>query len=370
MRLTRSVALGAALVGLATLSSCSTRTAQHISTTGNGVATVDSQAGVNGSHAWRIRSGQLQVSGDGGNSWSDDGLPTGLTPGSVAAGQVSPSGQLVLSQLGATTVTVFCQAAPSADWITSAVTPKWVAGYNISGAPGDVVVDFDPSGNAHLVMQRSIGSTTSLISTFESPAGGCSFNPVFSASTLRWDTEVFGSSESGVALVGPAERALEFTTNGGKSWSDSVLPDGIVGDSFSAPAWNGSLFVDLASASDPSGSVTLSVLTSTDGSRFDLTGSQLSVPDSQNPVAFTVLAEGNTLWTFGKSHEVLESSDLGRTWKSVQDPSVPVGVDGGSIVSPSTATVVTTGSTCSTVSCSTTTSSWVTVNGGSSWTPQ
>lgn len=368
----KSATISAALIALMVFSSCSASNEQRVTSTGVPTSgpSLDSHAGVNGSHAWRIRSGQLQISKDNGNTWSNDTPPVGLSADAVSTGQVSPSGSLVLGEVGSSNVSMFCQSAPNGSWQNNTVTPNWVPGYNISGAPQRVSLDFDPAGNARLVMQSSIGSATALISTFESAVGSCAFNPIFSASSLRWDGEVFGSTQNGLALLGPAENTLQFTADSGKTWADSAISSGAARDSFSVPVWNGSTFVVLASHPDPSGGVVISLLTSTDGSTVNPTGSPLLVPESENPVTFTAVASGKTVWTFGSSHEVFESNDLGQTWKTVQGPSVPNGVIDGSMTSAASATVVTVSSACSTQSCSTTTSTWATGNGGSTWASQ
>jgi photosystem II stability/assembly factor-like uncharacterized protein len=371
MRLARSAVMGTMLITLIVTSACSTNQEQHVSSAAHpaNAATADSHAGVAGSHGWRISSGQLQISSDGGTAWSNDTLPTGLSADAVMAGQVSSSGGLVLADIVSTGVSVFCQSTPNGAWQASDVTPEWVPGYNVSGAPRQVSLDFDSNGDTRLVLQTPLGAATALVSSFESPSGACSFAPIFSASSLRWDSEVFASQQNGLVLVGPANKSLEFTTDGGKTWTTSSLPSGATGGTLSSPVWNGTGFVVLDSHPDSS-AVDISVLTSADGDSFSLSGQPLSVPESQDPGTFTVLASGSNIWTFGSSHEVFESNNLGDTWQTVQDSSVPLGVVNGAMSSGTSAFVVAQSSTCTPQSCSTTTSTWATGDGGTTWVSQ
>jgi hypothetical protein len=129
-------------------------------------ATTDAGASFTGATGWRVvaSSNRFQLTSDGGSTWRRDSLPAAIPLADVQDITSAPGGATMVAAVVSGTVKVAVQAKPGASWLVSTVQLNWPKGYQVTGAPGSLMLAQAPDGFVGLVAGRSLGMSTELVS--------------------------------------------------------------------------------------------------------------------------------------------------------------------------------------------------------------
>ena len=291
----------------------------------NGTGVVDLTAsgggiaarGFDGSALWELTQSSIDISLDGGTSWTSVPLPAVTSVSDVAA---TPSGQVWLSASNgnATGVAVYGKNSPQSPWTKTVLNPSWPS-FEASQPPPRVLISVGP-GPTSVLLERggaNVGVSSNLFvlsgSAFQQRPLPASFR-AFGDGTV-----VFTSSTNAVAQDG--NRKLYYSTDGGQTWSESNL--GLSAVEIGTPLASGqNIYLPVAltktatTASTP-GSAEIALYVSTDGGKtYNSVDSSIGVTQFGSIPALAV--SGNNIWLApSRQHTLYESTNGGKTWASV-----------------------------------------------------
>lgn len=284
-----------------------------LTASGGGIAA----RGFDGSALWELTQSSIDISLDGGTSWTSVPLPAVTSVSDVA---VTPSGQVWLSASNgsATGVAVYGKNSPQSPWTKTVLNPSWPS-FEASQPPPRGLISVGP-GPTSVLLERggaNVGVSSNLFvlsgSAFQQrplPAGFRAFGD---------GTVIFTSNESAVAQDG--NRKLYYSTDGGKTWSESNTGLGTV--EIGTPLASGqniylpvALTKTVASASTLGSAETALYLSTDGGKTYHALDSSIATTQFGSVPAMAVT--GSTIWLAPPQQHVLyESTDGGKIWKSV-----------------------------------------------------
>jgi len=334
--------------------------------------TNDAAASFAGATGWRVVAGSnsFHLTSNAGSAWQPDALPAGIPIADVQDINSAPGEATVLAAVVKGIVKVATQAKPGASWTVGTVQMNWPRGYQVTGAPGSLMLTQAPGGFVGLVAGRSLGMSTELVQFLTSANGGVSFSQAMSGNTFVWRSATFKSARNGIAVEGPAGTFLDYTVNGGMKWAQSAIPSGLHGANFGKPLVVSGGFLVVARTQTSSGAQKVVLLKSADGRSFSPEGSPLVIPPQDNAGDIAVAAMAGNVWVFTRA--LFASPNAGRTWTQVKATGLPLGVVNVGLSSPTTASAVVATNTCKEYKsdCSTSEQTFITTDSGRTWSAQ
>ena len=292
------------------------------------------QVGFHGASGWMVGASTLSITRDGGRTWAEMALPSGVISSRVVAVETAPGRPVWLAMLEGAGVRLYRWAVGGAAWSAVYLDPA------IPATEGPIQATTITAGPGRLVTVAAtvgIGTSAADESLFVSTDDGAAFVrhlPTSGNAHTYWHSVTFVDAKSGVVAVGPGTSpgvALIHTTDGGTTWSDtrvSGLPS--VGYYYlGMPAIVGSDIVVTATTwtQDGTDSSTYILVSHDRGATFAVSGAALPVGNDPGPVTTTL---GGVTWVSASpspsgTDSIFETSDAGKTWTSVTPTGLPVG---------------------------------------------
>ena len=336
--------------------------------------------GMNGSSAWALSDSGLSLSQDGGRTWSDVALPSGVKASSGLAVSAETGRALWLAVGSSNGVLMYRKQGASAWTGPTPLIPSWstttagtVAGQPIQSAS----VTPGPSGLVAVTETIGLGNSTAAEALFVSTDDGLTYAPhpaKAQDSGFYWSSIVFATPQDGALVSGSGTNphAINHTTDGGATWAGATvtgLPASGVGDYELGQLVLAGSDIELPVTTFALGSsdYTFLLLVSHDG------GATFA------PAGAGIASVGKAFGAFGSLDQVSwavfdaaaihESTDGGKTWTTVATSGLPVGVTSIHLTAATSATAVVAETGCTGVKtgCYNRTYLVATTDGGHTW---
>jgi photosystem II stability/assembly factor-like uncharacterized protein len=333
------------------------------------------QVGFAGTWAWTVSGSGVSISQDGGRTWSDLVLPSGLKASSVMTVSAAPGRAVWLASRDGEGVRLYRKPVGATAWSSTALVPAWTPQESAVRAQGieRVTITPGPAGLVTVYATVGLGMSTADETLFVSTDDGRTFaqhRPTGGNIGMFWDSVTFVTPTLGLVVEGPSTLAgfLMHTSDGGTTWSNSSVP-GLPAPGYyeyGSPAIVGSdIVVPLTTMADDT-TTTFSLLVSHDGGATlapmgtaltEHTGYSWFPSDTLGAV--TWVTNGGTLY---------ETSDGAQTWTSITPAGF--GVSQIHLTGPTSAMVVSGQSGCASFKADCWSQSWLieTTDGGRTWT--
>jgi len=308
-----------------------------------------------GSWAWLLSDAGMSVSEDGGRTWSDWGLPKGLTASSVMTVAGSPGRGVWLAAPEGQGVRLYRKPAKAAAWSNAPLMPEWTAQEGVYPEQNieHVILTPGPAGVVTVSETVGFGTTAAAETLFVSTDNGKSFvhrRPTGDGCVqCYWLSVTFTTPKSGVVVSGNSTKYIDVlhTSDGGSTWSlASVAGLPPVADYELGAAFMVGSDIEVPVnifTGDGSLPPTLSFLISRDGgATFKPAG--MALP-SGGIWGGDFDSLGQVIWVVTDATTISETANGGRTWTTVDATGLPEtqgfgGLTSIHLTSPTSATAV------------------------------
>lgn len=336
--------------------------------------------GMNGSSAWAMSDVGLSLSQDGGRTWSDVALPSGVKASSVLAVSSETGRALWLAAGSSNGVLMYRKQGASAWTGPTPLIPSWstTTAAGVTGQPiQSASVTPGPSGLVSVTETIGLGNSTAAEALFVSTDDGLTFAPHPAKAQVYgsyWSSVVFATSQDGALISGAGTNPHEinYTTDGGATWAVATvtgLPASGVGDYELGQLVLAGSDIELPVTTFALGSndYTFVLLVSHDGgANFAPAGA--GVPSVGKAFgAFDSLDQVS--WALFDVASIRESTDGGKTWTTVAAGGLPAGVTSIHLTGATSATAVVAEAGCDSnkTNCYNRTYLVATTDGGHTW---
>jgi photosystem II stability/assembly factor-like uncharacterized protein len=306
--------------------------------------------GMNGSSAWAMSDVGLSLSQDGGRTWSDVAVPSGVKASSVLAVSSETGRALWLAAGSSNGVLMYRKQGASAWTGPTPLIPSWatISAAGLGGPIQNASITPGPSGLVTVTEVIGLGNFTAAEALFVSTDDGLTFAPHPSraqSSGPYWSSIVFATAQDGALISGAGTKPhdINYTTDGGATWAGSTvtgLPASSVGDYELGQLVLAGSDIELPVTTFALGSndYTFLLLVSHDGgANFAPTGA--GVPSVGKAFgAFDSLDQVS--WAVFDAAAIRESTDGGKTWTTVAAGGLPAGVTSIHLTGATSATAV------------------------------
>ncbi|HEY5486113.1 MAG TPA: hypothetical protein VIK06_00565 [Candidatus Limnocylindrales bacterium] len=337
-----------------------------------------------GSWAWMLSDSGVSVSEDGGRTWSDWGLPKGLTASSVMTVAGSPGRGVWLAAPEGQGVRLYRKPAQATAWSSTPLMPDWTTQDGVYPEQNieHVILTPGPAGLVTVSETVGFGTTAAAETLFVSTDNGKTFvhrRPTGTGCVgCYWLSVTFVTSKSGVVVSGNSTKYIDVlhTSDGGTTWSLAAVTGlpGVADYELGAAFMVGTdieIPVNIYPA-DVNGPPSLSLLVSHDGgATFKPAGTAAASGNIWGPLD----SLGQVAWVFGDATTISETTNGGQTWTTVTATGLPEtqgfgGLTSIHLTSPTSATALILEGNCGFVA----PGCWVrwylleTTDGGRTWT--
>ncbi len=335
--------------------------------------------GMNGSSAWAMSNSGLSLSQDGGRTWSDVALPTGVNATSVLAVSAETGRALWLAVGSSNGVLMYRKQGASAWTGPTPIIPSWATtgAAGVTGPIQNATITPGPSGLVTVTETIGLGNSTAAEALFVSTDDGLTYTAQPSRaqdSGPYWSSVVFATPQDGALISGAGTypHDINHTTDGGATWVAATvtgLPAASAGAYELGQLVLAGSDIELPVTTFALGSndYTFLVLVSHDGgATFGPAGPGVaSVAKAFG--AFDSLDQVS--WAVFDPAAIRESTDGGQTWTTVAASGLPAGVVSIHLTSATSATAVVAEAGCDSnkTNCYNRTYLVATTDGGQTW---
>jgi hypothetical protein len=300
--------------------------------------------GIDASAAWLGTRAGLAVSLDSGRSWSTVSLPTRVRPQSIAAVDVSPSGEIWLAVPDASGVDAYRRGPATGSWSVARLVPARPAGLTLGGQVPQATIRLGPGGVVAVLVGWRLTTSTAYQRIFVSTDDGATYQQWPAPGGLPVTAFAAWDGRHAVAVSGPtgAPHAVQRTADAGRIWTTSVVPvppseqpaQLLVGP----PTIDGGAIRLPVIAGERDGAEHDYIETSTDGGANFTAAGPLLLGAADNPGEEFPALDGPIAWLLAGG-AVSSSTDGGRTWTETPTDGAP-SITSMSVIGPDSALAV------------------------------